>query len=61
VNLDLSERGLDRGDAIRVRDGERPASDEAASENLHALMASRPTVSSVGDHRQQSFEEHILF
>jgi hypothetical protein len=60
-DLDFSERGLDRGYAILVRDGYRPASDEPAPQDLHTLYPRGATVMLAHDHGEQSREQDILF
>jgi hypothetical protein len=59
ADLDLAERGLDRGGAVIVGDGRRAASDEAARADRDALAATGNAVTPADDHRQQSLEEDV--
>jgi hypothetical protein len=59
ADLDLPERGLDRGRAVFIGDGRRAASDEAARADRDALPATGNAVTSADDHGQQPLEEDV--
>lgn len=60
-DLNFSERGLDRGFAVRIGDGECPTSDESAPANHHTLPGARTTAAPADHDRECSFKKDIFF
>ena len=61
ADLDLPERGLDRGRPVLAGDGGCPASDEPAPADHHPLAGARPLVGPADDHGECPREQDSVF